>query len=244
VRTSSGATLDRSRLVALAVALGLGVLLWDSALLWPLKLLVVMVHETGHALATWVVGGRVDRVTIAADESGACLSFLPRGWLPKVVVYSAGYVGSAAAGAAMLLATYRLRLHRVVLGLSAVWLTAMALGYAGDGFTVAFCVGTAVALALAARWLPDRAVDLLNLFIAAFCALYVVFDLRDDLWHPGARAASDAALLARVTWVPAFVWALLWSGFSLGMLGLAAWASVQRTRPAPAPVARRRARAR
>jgi hypothetical protein len=244
VRTSSGASLDTSRLVALVVALGVGVVFWDSPLLWPLKLLVVMVHEGGHAAATWVVGGRVERVTLSANESGACLSFLPQGWLPKVLVYSAGYVGSAAIGAAMLLATYRLRLHRVVLVLSAVWLTAMALGYAGDTFTAAFCIGTALALVLAARWLPARAVDVLNLFIAAFCALYVVFDLRDDLWHSGARAASDAALLARVTWVPAFVWALLWSAFSLAMLGLAAWSSVQRTRPAPVSVVRRRTRAR
>ena len=230
MRTSSGAQLDFARVVALVASLALGAIFWDSPVLWPLKLLVVMMHESGHALATLFVGGRVDRVLLSANQAGACLSWVPEGVWAKVVVYSAGYVGSAVAGAGMMLATFRFRLRRWVLGTASAWLAVMAVFYAGDLFTLAFCFGTAVVLALGARFLPSDAVDVLNLFIAAFSALYVVFDLRDDLWRSSARAVSDAALLAQFTWIPAFGWALLWSLFSLAILAFAGWQSVQRRR--------------
>ncbi|HZA50404.1 MAG TPA: M50 family metallopeptidase [Myxococcaceae bacterium] len=230
MRTSSGAQLDFTRVVALVAALSLGAIFWDSPVLWPLKLLVVMMHESGHALATLFVGGRVDRVLLSANEAGACLSWVPDGAFPKIAVYSAGYVGSALAGAGMMLATFRFQLRRWVLGAACVWLAVMGVLYAGDLFTIAFCFGTAAVLALGAKFLPNDAVDVLNLFIAAFSALYVVFDLRDDLWRAGTRAVSDAALLAELTWIPAFGWAVLWSLFSLAILAFAAWQSVQRGR--------------
>lgn len=230
MRTASGARLDFGRVALLVLFLGLGWYFWDSPVLWPLKLLVVMMHETGHALATLLMGGSVDRVTLAANESGACLSSLPTGFMRQVVVYSAGYLGSAVAGSVLLLATFRFRLRHFVLGAASAWLAVMGLVYARDSFTLLFCLGTAVVLGLAAKFLPDAVVDALNLFIAAFTALYAIFDLRDDLWNSAVRASSDAALLARLTWVPSVVWAAVWSLLSLVLLGLAMYASV-RARP-------------
>lgn len=231
MRTSSGAKLDFGRVTLLLVLLGTGWYFWDSPALWPLKLLVVMMHESGHALATLLTGGAVDRITLAANESGACLSRLPSGLLAQVAVYSAGYVGSALAGAFLLLATFRFRLRRWVLGAACVWLAVMGVLYAGDGFTLAFCMGTALVLGLAARYLPDGGVDMLNLFLAAFTALYVAFDLRSDLWHGAARAVSDADLLASLTPVPSWAWAALWSFVSLALLGLFARWSLRAGRP-------------
>ncbi len=227
MRTASGARLDLARLLTLIAALVVGVLFWDSPVLWPLKLLVVMMHESGHAIATLFVGGRVDRIHIAADQSGQCLSYLPPGVLPKIIVYSAGYVGSTLAGALMILGTFRFRLHRAVPIATSVWLAVMALFYVRDLFTAAFCALTILALLAAARWLPDGPLDVMNLFIAAFTALYAVFDLRDDLWNPHVRAQSDAALLAEHTFVPPIVWAALWTVFSLLLLALALWLSLR-----------------
>lgn len=209
------------RTLGLLLCLALGVFFWDSPVLWPVKLLVVMVHETGHAVGTLVVGGSVDQVVLGSDESGACLSMLPRSVLGKIVVYSAGYVGSSLAGALMLLATLRWRWRRSVLGLFCVWMVVMGALYAGNLFTFAFCAGTAVLFGLAARLLPDRGVEALNLFLAAFISLYAVFDLRSDLWNSSVRDRSDAALLADQTLIPALVWAALWTALSLGVLALA-----------------------
>lgn len=226
MRTASGAQLDFGRLALLVLMLGVGWYFWDSPVFWPLKVLVVMMHESGHALATLLVGGSVDSIHLAANESGSCLSSLPPGFFAKVAVYSGGYLGSAVAGAGLLLATFRFQLRRWVLGTACVWLTVMGLVYGGDLFTVLFCLGTALVLGLCARFLPGGAVDVLNLFIAAFTALYAVFDLRDDLWNSAVRSHSDAALLAELTWVPSLVWAALWTLLAVGLLIVAAYWSM------------------
>jgi hypothetical protein len=213
------------RLLAVGGALLVALLLWDLPVVWPLKLLVVMVHETGHALASLLVGGSVDTITVRFDESGRCLSSLPRSYLAQVLVYSAGYVGSALAGAALLLATLRYQAGRGLLLLGAGWLTVMGALYARDLFTFAFCAVMAVALAVAGRKLPLGAIQLLNLFLAAFTSLYALFDLRDDLWSSPGGAVTDAALLAELTLIPAGISALLWTLLSLGALGGALYLS-------------------
>src|ERR1700737_1182753 len=226
MQTASGGKLNAPRNVTLLLLMVLAWVFWDSRLLLPLKLLVVMMHETGHALASLLVGGSVQRVTIAANQSGECLSLLPPGWFPKGIVYSAGYLGRALAGGALVAATFRYPARRWVLGGLCLWLVLMGAFYAGDFFPFAFCVATALALGLAAKFLPASAVDMLNLFIAVFSAFYVVFDLRHDLWS-SARQHSDAALLARLTFVPAIVWAALWTTIALALLCVPAWRSVQ-----------------
>lgn len=210
-----------AKLFVLAAALALGLWFWHAPFLRPLKLLLVMMHETGHALASLAVGGRVDRVHVALDESGACLSALPAGAWRAIVVYSAGYLGSAVAGALLLIAVFRFGFERAVLVLLATWQVAMALLYAGDAFTLLYCAATAAVLGAAARWLPSGVVRAIVVGIASFSALYALLDLRDDLWNGAVRAQSDAQLLAQITWVPALVWAGIWSLGAVAILAIA-----------------------
>ena len=229
---TSGRRVDPASLLLLLGFAAVGLAFWDSVLLLPVKLLVVMGHESGHALATLLVGGQVQRVILSPDQSGACLSALPDGAWPTILVYSAGYVGSAVAAAVLLLLAFRLRLARTVLGAYALWLAAMAFLFAGNAFTVAFCLGMAAVLAAGAHWLPLLAVRLLVLFLAVFTGLYALFDLRDDLWNAAVRARSDAALLAEHNFLPALAWAVLWSAASVVILGWAAWVAL-RSPPGP-----------
>lgn len=223
-----------SRLVVLGILVLAGLWFWSAPWLAPLRLLVVLVHETGHALATLVFGGKVERIIVGADESGQCLSSLPAGWLPQIAVYSAGYVGSAISGALQLVLAFRFRLHRPVLYAMGVWVTAMGVIYAGNAFTLAYCLGMGAVLLVLARLLPAGAVRALVTVLAVFTGLYALFDLRDDLWSPGGSGPSDAVLLAAQTHVPAFLWALLWSAASVAVLALAGSLSMRRGAEPPA----------
>ena len=223
-----------SRLVVLGILVLAGLWFWSAPWLAPLRLLVVLVHETGHALATLVFGGKVERIIVGADESGQCLSSLPTGWLPQIAVYSAGYVGSAISGALQLVLAFRFRLHRPVLYAMGVWVTAMGVIYAGNAFTLAYCLGMGAVLLVLARLLPAGAVRALVTVLAVFTGLYALFDLRDDLWSPGGSGPSDAVLLAAQTHVPAFLWALLWSAASVAVLALAGSLSMRRGAEPPA----------
>ena len=223
--------IDTGRLLLLGALVVAGLWFWSVPWLAPLRLLVVLVHETGHALATLLFGGRVERVLLGADESGQCLSSLPVGWLPRIAVYSAGYVGSALSGALQLILAFRFRLHRAVLYAMGAWVTAMGLLYAGNGFTLGYCLAMGAVLLVLARLFPPGAVRAVVMVIAVFTGLYALFDLRDDLWRPGSGGPSDAVLLASQTHVPALIWSLLWSAISVAVLALAASISLRRVAP-------------
>lgn len=226
--------LHLGRLAALIGIVAASVLLWDSPVLTPFKLLSVMGHETGHALAAKLVGGEVNQVTVRPNQSGECLSSIPDGFFARVLVYSGGYVGSAIISVVLLLLTFRFNARRAMLAVAAVWLVFMALFYGRDLFTLGFCLGMAVLFAAGARFLPVELVGGVNLFIASFTALYAAMDLKDDLWTSEVRALSDAQLLANVTIVPAIVWALLWTLVSVAILALGAFLAVRDRAPGKA----------
>jgi hypothetical protein len=80
-----------------------------------------------------------------------------------------------------------------------------------NGFGVVFGLGTAVAFGMLAWKSTPRAAYLIDI-LAVMSSLYALYDLTDFLLI-GAR--TDAAILAQITYIPAFVWAILWSGISL-----------------------------
>jgi hypothetical protein len=211
--------LDGGKVLLLLAFVALGIVGWSWPVFWPFKLLAVMGHETGHAIASLLAGGTVSRVTIAGNESGECLSAIPDSFFARVLVFSAGYVGAAIVSVVLLLLTFRFDLRRLMLGAACVWLLLMGVFYARDVFTMAFCAVMAGAFGLGARFLPPGVVGIVNLFIASFTSLYAAMDLRDDLWNGAVRAHSDAQLLADITVVPAIVWAALWTVLSVALLG-------------------------
>ena len=71
----------------------------------PVENFVVFIHETSHALATVLTGGRVVSMVVTPWESGYVQSVGGSPWL----IASAGYVGSALFGGVMLLCAGRRR---------------------------------------------------------------------------------------------------------------------------------------
>lgn len=219
--------IDLKKLALLGASLALAV--WVSGSPWflPVRLVVTAFHETGHAAAALLVGGSVHRLTVRPDSSGECLSAVPEGFFAKVLVYSGGYLGSAIAAGLLLVLTFRFGLRRPVLVAASVWLGLVGVFWAGDLFTLTFCIGTAAALGVMAKYLPGGAIEWLNLFLGGFCSLQALEDVRAVLWDGAARQKSDAQLLADLTWVPAIVWALGWSLACLAVLLVSArWALV------------------
>jgi Peptidase M50B-like len=205
---------------------------WDTKFLLPFKLLAVMGHETGHALAAFLVGGTIEGVSLSSNEAGQCVSRIPPGFLAQVMVSSAGYVGASIIGVVLMILTFRFDLKRSMLWIAALWLLVMGLVYGKDLFTIVFCVLMAVLLSAGAKWLPLELITGINLFIASFTSLYALVDLKDDLWNQTVRAQSDAQILSDATMVPAVVWAFIWTAIS-GMVLLAGAALALRGKSVP-----------
>jgi len=211
---------DPPLLVALALSFVAGLLLWNTWVLWPFRLLVVLMHESGHAAATLLVGGSVDRIQVAANEGGFTLSrYAPSLWR-QIVVASAGYVGSTVSGCVLLWIAARSRGARWPLFALAAWTGSVALLLVRDAFTVVFVGGAALVLALIGRFGPALLRRALLVFLATFSVSYALYDIKDDLLHLASRGPSDAETLAQATFVPAVVWGLGWGVLSLALVAL------------------------
>lgn len=178
---------------------------WDHPLLWPLRINVVLLHEAGHALATWLTGGTVLEIGLSWREGGHTLS---AGGLPLVVL-NAGYLGSLLGGLG-LLAAARGRDPRGVcraVGATAA-LLALVLVRPVLGFGFPFTVAVALGWGLLGRRAPEGVVRFALRAFGTFSVLYAFGDIAADVF--GGAGRSDAHLLAERTGVPAAAWGLAW----------------------------------
>ncbi len=211
----------RRDLGTLLIALGL-VFAWNSALLYPLKLVVVLFHELGHALMAVATGGSVASLSVGADESGEVRSLGGN----AILTLNAGYLGSLVWGLALLVLTRRPRLSRVAAAALAGLLVFVAAVWARPVFSFGFIwvLVAAAGFGVLARFANDAVATIFLRVLGLFSVLYAVGDIVDDvLLRPG--SPSDAAFLAERTGVPALVWGFGWAGASLA----AVWAVLWRT---------------
>lgn len=230
--------------LGIVASLVLGVLFWHSAVLWPFKLLVVLMHESGHAAATLLVGGSVDRIQVSPDQGGVTFSRYAPGLFREIVISSAGYVGSTVSGCVLLWTAARSKQGRWPLIALAAWTALVTVLYVRDGFTFLFVGGAALCLGLLARFGPPLLRRGLLVFLATFSCSYALYDIKDDLLHfASASGKSDADALAHATFIPAIVWGVSWGLVSILLVALtlrlifaSAAAQSQTRASAPAPV--------
>lgn len=212
----------RELALALLASTALGLLFWHGRILWPVKLLVVLMHESGHAAATLLVGGRVESISLSPGEGGLTTSLYAPTLLRQIVVSSAGYVGSTVSGCVLLWSAARAVEGRLPLYLLACWTALVAVLWARDPFTLAFAFAATVLLGLCAHLAPSPLRRFVLAFLAAFSVLYALFDIEDDLLRLQSRGLgqTDADALAQATHLPALAWGVGWGALSLVLVAL------------------------
>lgn len=202
-----------------AVAVAVTFVFWDTWLTWPIQLLVVFVHECGHALAAVLTGGEVRSLEVRSNLSGESRTV---GGIPFVIL-QAGYLASALFGAFLMVAATRPRSARNTLLVLAVLLVGCGFAFSTGVFspTLLFALLIATLFAWAARAAPENVVRWGLVYIATVSALYSLIDIREDVLQWNAVGTSDATLLAARTGVPALFWGLAWAVIALAMMGVA-----------------------
>lgn len=192
----------------------ISLLLWDTFLLYPLRLLIVLVHESGHAAAAVLTGGQVHGIEISANESG--LARTSGG--SRFLILNAGYLTSALFGALLLRLIGSPTARKFALESLGVLLVIVGVIWVRDLFTWLFCGLVAAALILLGLKATAQVETFVVGLIASTSSLYALFDIRSDVLSFGAMSSaasvSDAARLAEMTGIPAVVWGGAWIALS------------------------------
>jgi hypothetical protein len=166
-------------------------LLWDTPLVYPVKIFVVLLHEMSHAAVAVATGGHIDRIELSSLEGGAC--YCPGG--NAFLTASAGYLGSSAWGGLMFTAA---RVRRVraewVTGFIGVLVVALSVLYVRTAFGLVFGVLFGLAMLGVARK-ATRSLNRTLLFALGLTSvLYAILDIKTDgSAHGGLGRSMDLA---------------------------------------------------
>lgn len=201
--------------------------LWDTPIVYPVKIFVVCLHELGHALAALLTGGQVVSIQIFPEEGG--LTTTRGGW--PFIILSAGYVGSMLFGGALLyLSSYRPWARRLMLALGGLIILSTLLFFR-NFFAVLYGLLAGAAMFFSAYRFPVNVNFYVIRFVAIASCLYALLDIRSDLFAAaaiGPGIVNDAVALSQLTGIPAIIWAVLWLVVSLLVLAFFLKSSLRR----------------
>ena len=185
--------------------------LWDTPVVYPLKIFVVMLHEISHGIASLATGGTIERITLDPYQGGACYC----GGGNAFLTLSAGYLGSLAWGVVLLglAGANRVsnRMLLTVVGGLVVLLTAL---YVRNGFGLLFGLGFGTALVLAGRRLNAVTSKVVLTALGLTSCLYAILDIKSDVLDRP-HLESDAAMLAEITPLSTTAWGAVWIGVAV-----------------------------
>lgn len=167
-------------------------------------------HELSHGLAALLTGGGIIAIRIAADTSGSCLS---SGGIPLVILF-AGYAGGALWGYLIYLSVSAKHAKQIALSL-ALLVVLVGVLWVRDWETPLILL-TITALFMAAYRYANR--TWVHRFVA-FVGLYVLIEaFRSPFYLIDGERKGDGSALAQLTFLPEFVWILLWILIAGGLI--------------------------
>ena len=186
------------------------VFLWNTGILYPVRMLAVFFHELWHLLASLSTGGRVKEFVLVPQEGGHVITEGGNAFF----VGTAGYLGSLLSGIVILVLSDRTKFDRLVAGVLGLIVVFIGFAFGDTLFTVLFCLVVGSLLLGMALFLPSEINDLVLRFLGLSVMLYAPYDVFTDVFLSNAYL-SDAGLLSERVGGSPRTWGTLWMMISL-----------------------------
>ncbi len=186
--------------------------LWNTPLMYPLKIFVVFMHEVSHGLAAIATGGSIVGLEVNPQQGGHALTQGgSRFW-----TLTAGYLGSLLWGGIILLFAAKTHFDKTVSVIIGICLVVITISFGTSVFTYLFGVGFGVLLIFFGVFLPERFNDWVLRIIGVTSCLYAILDIKSDVLDRS-HLRSDAWMLSEVTPFPTEFWGILWIVIAIGL---------------------------
>lgn len=191
-------------LILISVLTFFSFVLWDSFLIYPVKMFSVMIHETFHALTTLLTGGKISSINIDFNLGGK----IETEFGSSILISLSGYFGSLFVGLLFFKLSQNEKLFRFfIYSLSIMILIVLANSNPNADYIfislliISFLIFIAV-------FINNNYFQFLIRFLGLVSMIYVLIDLKNDLLND--FYVSDAKILSDIINVNSFLIALVW----------------------------------
>ncbi|WP_397362397.1 M50 family metallopeptidase [Olleya sp. R77988] len=204
-------TPKKKQTLYLAILIVVAVLFWNTVLVYPIKLFVVMLHEMSHGLMAMLFGGDIVEIQIDKNIGGYCMYTMKPSFWGSFMTSSAGYLGSLFWGSLILILAVKLERDKyitLVIGVLLLILSYFVL-QSSEWFGTAMTAGLGVFMLIAYRFFGPLFHDLWLKFIGIICCAYVILDIKGDLID-NSNIGSDADAIAELIGLPSVFVGVIW----------------------------------
>ena len=180
-------------------------LLWNTPVVYPLKIFVVFMHEISHGVAAMATGGQIIEIVVVSQEGGHAIT---RGG-SRFWTLTAGYLGSMIWGGVILLLAARARLDNTLSVIIGIGMIAISILYLRNLFGLLFGIAFGAALLISGKFLNKSVNRWILQVIGITSCLYAILDIKSDIIDR-THLRSDARMLAEMTNLPTLFWGVLW----------------------------------
>lgn len=206
----------QKQLLYLVILLASTIVFWNTLLIYPIKLFVVMLHEMSHGLMAVLFGGEIVEIQIDRRIGGYCMYTMRPSFWGSFMTSSAGYLGSLFWGSLILVLAVRLKQDKyitLVIGILLLLLSYFVFK-SGEWFGTLMTFGLGLFMLIAYRFFGPLFHDLWLKFIGIICCAYVILDIKGDLID-NSGIGSDADKIAEITGFPSVFVGVIWLAIAL-----------------------------
>ncbi|MBI3123301.1 MAG: M50 family metallopeptidase [Ignavibacteriales bacterium] len=192
----------------------LSFILWNTFLVFPIKLFVVFLHESSHAITILITGGTISEISSGFDLGGKITAQGGN----DVLIASSGYLGSLFFGLLIYLVAELKKIRRYTyFSLALLFLIIIFIGTPTLEFIIIglFTIGLLVVFGFFVR---IRLVKIIVKAISLVSAIYVLIDVKEDMLSQ--EFASDAQIMSGLIGIDQLIVSLIWLVVSVVLIGI------------------------
>lgn len=183
---------------------------YDSMFFYPLKMFIVGLHESSHAIAGLITGGSIESFTMLPNEGGSVV--VKGGNIP--IMAMSGYLGSLLIGIGLFYFSSKSNKDRYAFLIISLWVLLFTLFSFSDLFTLFFGLISFVVLIsiyfIKSNFLHDTSLKIIGMF----SIIYVPQDIFSDTIKRS-HLKSDASLMSDFIGLSSETWGWIWLFISL-----------------------------
>ena len=202
-------------------------LLWNTYIIKPIKIVPIFIHEMGHFLANCAIGNKICTMDITlTDINHSCV--MTNKWFTSVIIVTSGYIASLLF-AIFMLKIKNIKVKRYTLGiltscilLSLIYICKIPATFL---YVIILSVITMVIYILNNDKIFEWTNDILGISSIAYCIYETVMKdifpkiaTKTNVWrgfYHNTNKITDASTLHKITGIPAIVWSIMWLCISI-----------------------------